>query len=68
MVGDDTREGEKLETSEELADLLRIAQAMGQRLAYEAHGELYDDVRVLIEFLHQARTKADAIQQKLKPK
>lgn len=55
-------EAEQQETARELADVIRVAQGMGRRLAYETHGELYDEVRQLNELLHQTRTRADAIQ------
>ncbi len=56
---------EQQETARELADLMRLAQEMGRRLANETHGELYDDVRFLNELLHQTRIKADAIKERL---
>lgn len=56
---------EQQETARELAEVMRLAQEMGRRLANETHGELYDDVRFLNELLHQTRIKADAIQERL---
>lgn len=62
--GDILKEEQK-ETARELADVMRLAQEMGRRLAHETHGDLYEDVRFLNELLHQTRIKADAIQDKL---
>lgn len=56
---------EQRETAQELAEILRVAQAMGRRLAHETHGDLYEDVRVFNELLHQVRTHADALREKL---
>ena len=50
----ETREGERRETIDELSDLLVVVQEMGQRLAEETHGDLYSQVRELNELLHQA--------------
>ncbi len=58
------KEGQR-ETARELAELMRLAQEMGRRLANETHGELYDDVRFLNELLHQTRIKAQAIHERL---
>ncbi len=58
---------EQRETAMELADLMRLAQEMGRRLANETHGDLYEDVRKLVTFLHQARLQADLIETKLIP-
>lgn len=58
---------EQCETARELVSLLRVAQEMGRRLAYETHGDLYDEVRLLNELLHQSRNKADTIQDRLIP-
>lgn len=55
-------ETEQQETARELAELLRLAQAMGRRLESETHGALYADVRSLLELLHQARLQADALE------
>lgn len=49
------------ETARELADVLRIAQEMGQRLSKETHGDLYDDVRELNENLRDLRQQLDVI-------
>ncbi|WP_244947509.1 hypothetical protein [Cellvibrio japonicus] len=56
---------EQRETARELAELLRLAQEMGRRLANETHGEMYDDVRLLVSLLHQTRAQADVIDAKL---
>lgn len=56
---------EQAETARELAEIMRLAQEIGQRLGNETHGELYDDVRQLIALLHQTRTQADLIDAKL---
>lgn len=58
---------EQCETSRELVNLLRVTQEMGRRLAYETHGDLYEEVRVLNELLHESRVKADSIQDRLMP-
>lgn len=58
---------EQRETSRELVSLLRVTQEMGRRLAYETHGDLYDDVRTLNELLHESRIKADTILNRLMP-
>lgn len=58
-------ETEQQETARELADMLRLAQAMGRRLEDETHGDRYDDVRAIVSLLHQARTKMDVLQQSL---
>jgi hypothetical protein len=63
MQGEETLEGERRETIQELSDLLFVVQEMGRRLANETHGESYDLVRELNELLHQARAKLDLIQQ-----
>jgi hypothetical protein len=62
MQGEETPEGERRETIQELSDLLFVVQEMGRRLANETHGESYDLVRELNELLHQARAKLDLIQ------
>lgn len=54
---DGTNEGERLETIEELTDLLVVVQEMGRRLANETHGDAYANVRELNELLHQARVQ-----------
>jgi hypothetical protein len=56
---------EQAETAHELAEILRLAQEIGQRLCNETHGEMYDDVRMLISLLHQTRAQADLIDAKL---
>lgn len=53
------------ETARELAELLRLGQEMGRRLANETHGDMYDDVRLLVSLLHQVRAQADVIDAKL---
>lgn len=58
---------EQHETARELADILRIAQEMGQRLTRETHGDLYDDVRVLNENLRDLRQQLDAVIDALPP-
>ena len=58
---DETREGERQETIDELSDLLSIVQIMARRLADETHGDLYPDVRELNVLLHQALTQLDKI-------
>lgn len=63
MQGEETLEGERRETIQELSDLLFVVQEMGRRLANETHGESYDLVRELNDLLHQARAKLDLIQQ-----
>lgn len=56
---------EQGETAHELAELLRLGQEMGRRLSNETHGEMYDEVRMLISLLHQTRAQADLIDAKL---
>ena len=53
---DASNEAERLETIEELTDLLIVLQEMGRRLAVETHGDAYANVRELNELLHQSRT------------
>lgn len=61
MLGDETREGERRETIDELSDLLFVVQEMGRRLANETHANSYSQVRELNEILHQARIQLDKI-------
>ncbi|HSC66185.1 MAG TPA: hypothetical protein VLC79_00730 [Cellvibrio sp.] len=56
---------EQGETARELAELLRLGQEMGRRLSNETHGDMYDEVRMLISLLHQTRAQADLIDAKL---
>jgi len=56
---------EQRETALELADVMRLAQEMGRRLANETHGELYEDVREMVNLLHQTRTQADLLNTKI---
>jgi hypothetical protein len=58
-------EEEQRETARELAELLRLGQEMGRRLCNETHGDMYEDVRVLVSLLHQTRAQADVIDAKL---
>lgn len=58
-------ETEQKETARELADLLRLAQALGQRLETETHGARYDEVREIIDLLHQARNRMDGFLESL---
>jgi hypothetical protein len=62
MQSDETREGERNETLEELSNLLLVVQQMGHRLSYETHQEAYDLVLELNALLHQARTKLELLQ------
>jgi hypothetical protein len=64
MLTTPLQQEEQQETARELADILRIAQEMGQRLSRETHGELYDDVREFNEQLSQVRRSLDALAQK----
>jgi hypothetical protein len=64
MLTTQLQQEEQQETARELADILRIAQEMGQRLSRETHGELYDDVREFNEQLSQVRRSLDALAQK----
>ena len=57
----ETREGERRETIEELSDLLLVVQEMGRRLADETHGDSYSQVRELNELLHQTRVQLSKI-------
>lgn len=52
---DETREGERRETIDELADLLYVVQEIGLRLADETHGDSYSKVSELNVRLHQIR-------------
>ena len=65
MTRDDILREEQGETARELAELLRLGQEMGRRLSNETHGEMYDEVRMLISLLHQTRAQADFIGAKL---
>lgn len=65
MSRDDILREEQGETAHELAELLRLGQEMGRRLSNETHGEMYDEVRLLISLLHQTRAQADLIDAKL---
>ncbi|WP_313951089.1 hypothetical protein [Accumulibacter sp.] len=58
---DETREGERRETIDELSDLLVVVQEMGRRLADETHGDAYSQVGELNELLHQARLQLTRI-------
>lgn len=62
MLGDETREGERKETLEELSNLFLVVQQIGHRLSYETHQEAYDLVQELNALLHQARAKLELIQ------
>ncbi|WP_157648576.1 hypothetical protein [Thiobacillus denitrificans] len=57
----ETREGERRETIDELSDLLLVVQEMGRRLAVETHGDSYSQVRELNELLHQTRVQLTKI-------
>ena len=57
----ETREGERRETIDELSDLLLVVQEMGRRLADETHGDSYSKVRELNELLHQTRVQLTKI-------
>ncbi|MDP2026246.1 hypothetical protein [Sulfuriferula sp.] len=57
----ETKEGERRETIDELSDLLLVVQKMGQRLADETHGDSYSQVRELNELLHQTRVQLTKI-------
>lgn len=57
IVLNETREGERRETIDELSDLLSVVQEMGRRLADETHGDSYSLVRELNELLHQSRAQ-----------
>lgn len=65
MSRNDILREEQGETARELAELLRLAQEMGRRLSNETHGEMYDEVRMLVSLLHQTRGQADLIDAKL---
>ena len=56
-MADETREGARREIIDELSDVLFVAQKMGRRLADATHGDAYDNVRELNEFLHLARLR-----------
>ena len=59
MSREDLLREEQGETARELAELLRITQEMGRRLCNETHGDMYDEVRLLMSLLHQTRAQAD---------
>lgn len=65
MSREDLLREEQGETARELAELLRLGQEMGRRLCNETHGDMYDEVRLLISLLHQTRAQADLIDAKL---
>ncbi len=65
VLRDNVLREEQGETARELAELMRLAQEMGRRLGNETHGEMYDEVRLLISLLHQTRAQADVIDAKL---
>lgn len=52
----------RVETLHELNDLLRVVQEMGRRLGNETHGADFDDVRVLNDYIHQARALVEQMQ------
>lgn len=58
---DDSREEERLETLDELGDLLAVLQEMGERLANETHGDAYAGVHEFNAMLHQARLQLERI-------
>lgn len=60
-VQQEVQQEEQRETAQELAEITRLAQEMGRRLANETHGELYDEVRLMLNLLHQTRAQADLI-------
>lgn len=62
MARDDTREGERRETIDELSDVIRIAQEMGRRLANETHGSPYAHVEELNRLLHQTHRQLSRIE------
>lgn len=62
----ETREGERRETIDELSDLLVVVQEMGRRLADETHGDSYSKVRELNELLHQTRVQLTKIKDDIK--
>lgn len=63
MHQDDTSPtGERIETLHELSDLLRVLQEMCRRLGNETHGADFDDVRVLNDYIHQARALVEQMQ------
>lgn len=65
MSREDLLREEQGETARELAELLRITQEMGRRLSNETHGDMYDEVRLLMSLLHQTRAQADLIDAQL---
>lgn len=65
MSREDLLREEQGETARELAELLRITQEMGRRLCNETHGDMYDEVRLLMSLLHQTRAQADLIDAQL---
>lgn len=65
MMKTEYLEEEQRETARELAELMRLAQEMGRRLSNETHGDMYDEVRLLVSLLHQTRAQCDVIDAKL---
>jgi hypothetical protein len=67
MLYANVQQEEQQETARELADVLRLAQQMGQRLANETHGDLYYDVRAIIHDLQEVRGQLDGFTRKILP-
>jgi hypothetical protein len=61
MPANDSEKQERLETIEELSELLQVVQEMGRRLSNETHGNAYDLVQELNGLLHQARQQINLI-------
>lgn len=60
---DESATGERIETIEELTELLSLVQQVGHRLAYETHGDDYSLVSELNTHLHHARLQLEKIRQ-----
>ena len=61
MPADQSQSKERLETIEELSELLQVVQEMGRRLSNETHGNAYDLVQDLNAVLQQARRQINLI-------
>ena len=59
MLSNESHVWERRETLEELVDVNRLAEKVAQRLAYETHGQSYDDSVEICLLLQRARSKAE---------
>ena len=61
MPANHSENQERLETIEEISELLQVVQEIGRRLSNETHGNAYDLVQDLNEILHRAREQINLI-------